>query len=76
MKEYRFSSAFVVLCALAFFSSPAFGQTVINPSFETDASTSAATGAITVSFSGLKLSGFEFPQISPSLAGFGIGPVV
>jgi hypothetical protein len=36
MTKHLFSTAFATLCALAFFSSPAAGQTVVNPSFEAD----------------------------------------
>lgn len=47
MNKHLFSSLFAALCALAFSSSPAVGQTIVNSSFEVDASSGSSTGTIT-----------------------------
>ena len=47
MNKHVFSSLFAALCALTFSSSPAAGQTIVNSSFEVDASSGSSTGTIT-----------------------------
>lgn len=65
----------VALSVLALLAPLANALTVAPQSPNFSVTSDAVSGNVVVNFSGLTLDGFNFAQISPSLAGFGVGSV-